>query len=260
MKLKDKFRQLKKAHRKAFIVYIPYGFPDIKKSGDIFLALQEAGVDIIELGLPFSDPLADGPIIQEATTLALKKGANVDNFFKTFGRLKTAIEIPVVVMSYYNPLMQFGTEQFFRKMQKLEFQAVTLVDVPLEESSSYLKQARTFGIDTVFFVTPVTSDERVNKIAKASRGFIYYISVTGITGPKDLKLPVLRSHIRSIKKITDLPVCVGFGIHNRAQVAQINKFSDGVIIGSEVVRFISRNHHRRDFLAKLKNHVRFLKG
>ncbi len=258
MRLEDKFRELRKNKEKAFIVYVPFGFPNIKSTKEICLCLQEAGVDAIELGIPFSDPLADGPIIQKATTDALKKGANVDNFFKEFGQLKPLLKIPVAIMSYYNPIFNFGLVKFFKNMKQSGISALITVDLPIEEGGDYIKEAEKFNIETIFFITPTTSAKRVKKIIKCSKGFIYYISVTGITGPKELKYASLASSVKSIKKVTEVPVCVGFGIHNREQVAKINAFSDGVIVGSEIVEFISKNYHQKNFLNKLKTHVKLL--
>lgn len=260
MRLEDKFKELRKKKKKAFIVYVPFGFPSIKATKGICLSLQRGGADAIELGIPFSDPLADGPIIQKATTAALAKGANLDNFFKELSQLKKSLKIPVAIMSYYNPIFKFGLTRFFKKMKQLGASALISVDLPLEEAAEYIKEARKLSIDTIFFVTPVTSAKRIKRIAKQSRGFIYYISVTGITGPKDLKYASLASHVKGIKRVTKVPVCVGFGIHSRKQVAKINTFSDGVIVGSSVVKFIEEHCQERNFLKKLENRIRSLKG
>jgi len=258
MRLEDKFKELRKKKKKAFIVYVPFGFPNIKATKDICLSLQRGGVDAIELGIPFSDPLADGPIIQKATTAALAKGANLDNFFKQLSQLKKSLNVPVIVMSYYNPIFKFGLARFLKKMKQIGASALISVDLPIEEAAVYIKEAGKFNIDTIFFVTPVTSAKRIKKIVKQSRGFIYYISVTGITGPKDLKYASIASHVKSIKRVTGVPVCVGFGIHSREQVAKINTFSDGVIVGSEIVKFIDRHHRDKNFLNKLTNHIKSL--
>lgn len=260
IRLEDKFKELKKKKKKAFIVYVPFGFPNLKATRGICLSLQEAGVDAIELGIPFSDPLADGPIIQKATTAALAKGANMDNFFKELSQLKKSLKIPLVIMSYYNPIFKFGLVKFLKKMKQLGASALINVDMPIDEGTEYIKEARKIGIDTIFFVTPVTSAKRLRRIVKQSRGFIYYISVTGITGPKELKYAALKKDVKSIKRVTKVPVCVGFGIHSREQVAKINTFSDGVIVGSSVVKFIETHHRNKDFLKKLKNYIRSLKG
>lgn len=259
MRLEDKFKELRKNKQKAFIAYVPFGFPNIKATKDICLCLQESGVDAIELGIPFSDPLADGPIIQKATTEALKKGANIDNFFRELEQLKSRLKIPMVIMSYYNPIFNFGVVKFFKKMNQSGVSALIVVDLPIEEGAEYIKEAEKFNIETIFFVTPTTSAKRIKKIVRQSKGFIYYISVTGITGPKELKYVSLASSIESIKKITKTPVCVGFGIHNREQVIKIKAFSDGVIVGSEIVEFISKTSNQKNFLSQLKIHIKSLK-
>jgi tryptophan synthase alpha chain len=256
--LKQKFSSLKKQGRKAFIAYIPFGFPNIKATKSICLALEESGVDVIELGIPFSDPLADGPIIQKATSWALKKGANIENLFKTLKALTKAINIPLVIMTYYNPIFNFGLDKFLKKIKQLGVSAITIVDLPLEEAKEYINKAKKLNLETVFFVTPTTSLARTKRIAKVSKGFVYYISVTGITGPKNFSYKVLAQDVKAIKKVTKLPVCVGFGIHNRSQVSKINTFADGVIVGSSIVEFIENNHSKKNFIKGLKTYIRSL--
>ena len=260
MRIKDKFRQLKRENKKAFIAYIPFGFPKIKYTKDIILTLQDAGVDVIELGIPFSDPLADGPIIQKANATALKQGADIERLFCTLKGVKKHLKIPITIMTYYNPIFKFCIERFFRKISNLGVSGIIVVDLPLEESDAYVNKAKKFNLETVFFITPTTSMERAKKIAKLSRGFIYYISVTGITGPKDFAYQPLAAHIKKLKKITALPVCVGFGMHNRRQVRRTSKFSDGVIVGSNIIKFIEKDFSKKNFLNKLKVYLKSLKG
>jgi len=252
MRLKEKFKQLKKDKQKAFIAYVPFGFPNPAATKDICLSLQRAGVDIIELGIPFSDPLADGPIIQRATTKALASGANINNFFNTLKKLKKSLRVPVVVMTYYNPVFNFGLRDFFKQIKSYGVSAVLVVDLPLEEADSYINQARKLDLDTIFFITPTTSKERIKKIACSSRGFIYYISVTGITGPKNITYNSIIKQIKSIRRLSNLPVCLGFGIHSRKQVLAVNKFCDGVIVGSSIVKFIEDNYSKKGFLKSLE--------
>lgn len=258
MRLEEKFQELKKENRKAFSVYFPFGFPEVCRTPDIFFALQNAGVDMIELGYPFSDPLADGPIIQKASWLALTQPLNLKIFFKTIKKMRPNIKIPLVAMSYYNPVFNYGVKNFFQKLAEIGVSGSILVDLPLEESSQYRICAKQAGIDPIFFITPATSLARAKKIAQASRGFVYYISVTGITGPRQLKLGSLANHLKEIKKFTDIPVCVGFGIHNRYQVEKITSFSDGVIVGSVIIEFINKNYKKKGFLKKLEKKVKEL--
>ncbi|MCF7871096.1 MAG: tryptophan synthase subunit alpha [Candidatus Omnitrophica bacterium] len=260
MKIETKFNQLKKEGRKAFIAYFPFGFPKISYSNDIFLALQDAGVDIIELGFPFSDPLADGPIIQKASVTALEQNISINSFFANIRKIKKEIKIPVVVMSYYNPIFKYKVGSFFQRLRENEIRGTILVDLPFEESGNYINAAEKSGIDPIFFITPVTAAKRMKKIAKGAKGFIYYISTTGITGPRSLQHKDIASHIKRIKEISNTPVCVGFGIHNNQQVKKISSISDGVIVGSEIVKFISQNYKKKNFLKRLKNHVRKLRS
>ena len=260
MRIEAKFKQLKKEGRKAFIAYIPFGFPNVKYTESILFTLQDAGVDIIELGIPFSDPLADGPIIQKATSQALRKGATIKKLFAMLGNIEERLKVPVVLMSYCNPVFRFGMTRFFKDMQRFSLSGIIMVDLPVEESAEYIKEARKFNLETVFFITPTTVRDRVKKIVKVSGGFIYYISVTGITGPRRLSLAPVASHIAEVRKGTDLPICVGFGIHRREQVKRISKFSDGVIVGSGFVKFIEEHRRDKDFLAKLGRYVKSLKS
>ncbi|MBU1366958.1 MAG: tryptophan synthase subunit alpha [Candidatus Omnitrophica bacterium] len=260
MRIEEKFKQLKKEGKKAFIAYIPFGFPKIGYTKDIILALQASGVDMIELGVPFSDPLADGPIIQKAASLALKQGADIEKLFITLEGIKKSLKIPLVIMTYYNPLFKFGIEKFFTKMQAVEVSGIIVVDLPHDESRNYIEKTRKFDLETVFFITPTTSKSRQEKIVKISQGFIYYISVTGITGPKSFTFTPLTSYVKDLKKITELPICVGFGVHTPLQVEKIRSFSDGVIVGSGIVEFIGKHFRQKNFLNKLKTYVNFLNG
>lgn len=260
MNIKEKFNQFKKQGKKAFIAYVPFGFPSIKQTKDIILTLQKAGVDILELGIPFSDPIADGPVIQEATSIALARGANTTKLFSFLSKFKKDIKIPIVLMTYYNPVFRFGVDKFFSTISKSGVSGILTVDLPIDESKEYLKNAHKFDIETIFFVTPVTPKNRAKAIIKASSGFVYYISVTGITGMRDISYFSIAKHLKELKKMTDLPVCVGFGIHSKKQVEEVCKISDGAIVGSAIVKFIKDNYHRRDFLGRLKNYVKSLKG
>ncbi|OQX80245.1 MAG: tryptophan synthase subunit alpha [Candidatus Omnitrophica bacterium 4484_70.1] len=251
--LQEKFASLREENKKAFIVYVPFGFPTPQISEKVLLTLGETGVDIIEVGIPFSDPLADGPIIQNASQVALQTGTTPLFLFEVLERLKPAIKIPLVILTYYNSVYNLGIKRFLKYVKKCGVKGVMVVDLPIEEAKEYVTQARNMEIDTIFFITPTTSKQRAKQIVKVSRGFIYYVSVTGITGPKNLFLSPIANYIKWLRGITELPICVGFGIHKRSQVREVTTFCDGVILGSAVVKFIAENYTKDNFLPQLKN-------
>ena len=260
MTIKDKFIQLRDSGKKAFIAYVPFGYPEPSATKGIILSLISGGADVIELGLPFSDPLADGPIIQKATHRALCAGANLNNLFVTLSQLRRHLTVPLVIMTYYNPVFKFGMSDFLAKIKRFGVSGIMVVDLPIEESRLYLEQTGRLSLEPVFFVTPTTSERRAEKIVQRSKGFIYYISVTGTTGFRRLSYVFLRKHIAYLKKITELPVCVGFGVHTASQVARINSFSDGVVVGSAIVKFIEENYRRSLFYRRLADYIKLLKG
>ncbi len=259
-KIVDKFKELSSKKDKASIAYLTFGFPSISFTRDIITALQNSPVNMIEIGIPFSDPLADGPILQEASRIALSQGADTNKLFSTIKLLKGKVKTPLIIMTYYNPVYRFGVDRFIKTAKDAGISGIMVVDLPMEEASGFVKKSRRADIDTIFFVTPETSNERIKKIVKLSRGFIYYISVTGITGPKKLPLNSISRDIKRINKFSHIPVCVGFGIHKKSQVEEVLKISDGVIVGSALAGFIKNNYKDRDFLKKLDSFLRRLYG
>lgn len=255
MMLQEKFVQLKKEKRAALIAYVPFGFPRPKDTESILYALEKGGADIIELGVPFSDPLADGPIIQAAATEAIKAGASVEKLFALLKKTKDKIKTPLVIMTYLNPVLAFGQNKFFQEMNAGGVSGVMLVDSPVEESLGFIKLAHENKIDMIFFVTPTTEKTRLKKIATASSGFIYYISVAGTTGFKELCYEEAAKNVKALKKISRIPVCIGFGVHSRDQVTKLARFCDGVIVGSAIVKYIGEHEGRRDFLIGLQRFV-----
>jgi len=257
-KITDKFRQLSADNKKAFIVYLTFGFPSVSFTRDIILALQKSPVNMIEIGIPFSDPLADGPILQETARIAISKGANTDRLFSAIGSLKRKISTPLIIMTYYNPIYRFGVDRFLKNAKSAGISGIMVVDLPIEESSYFVRKSRRLDIDTIFFVTPETQSKRIKEIVKTSRGFIYYISVTGITGPRSLSFNSIYKNIKHIKKFSKIPVCVGFGVHKRSQVRELSRISDGVIVGSALAKFIKNHYENGDFFKKLDYFIKRL--
>lgn len=223
------------------------------------MALDRAGADFIELGLPFSDPLADGPIIQQASYQALCRGVNQDILFRTLKKLKDSLTAPIIIMTYYNPVYTYGLNRFLRESESSGIVGGTIiVDLPVEETGEYLRESKKRGLDTILFVTPTTSRAREKNILCRASGFVYYVSVTGVTGPRDIPAAPVLSHIRRLKSIRDIPVCVGFGIHTREQVKNFSEAGDGVIVGSAIVKFIQKHCDEKGFLDRLVKYVRGL--
>jgi len=259
-RIEKKFKELKIAHKKAFITFITAGYPSLKVTEQLILAFDRVGVDIVELGVPFTDPLADGPIIQEASTYALKKNITLAKILSLVKRVRAKTTMPLCVMTYYNPIFCFGEEKFLKQAVSCGVDGVIIPDLPPEEGKKLISLANRHGIDVICFIAPTSSLKRIKYIAKVSRGFIYYVSLTGVTGMRN-KLPLdLTRQLKLVKKTTSKPVCVGFGISNPAQVRQIHNIADGVIVGSAIIRQIKENIGKPDLIHKVSTLVQRLKG
>lgn len=237
-RIDKKFKELKKAGKAAFIAYVTAGDPDLATTGGIVLALEKSGVDLIELGIPFSDPVADGPTIQAASQRALKHGATLKKIFIMVKGIRRKTEIPVIFMTYSNPILKFGLMSFFKACRDTGVDGVIIPDLPIEEAGDVVRFGAKSGVATIFLVAPTSSKKRAKEIAAKSKGFIYYVSLTGVTGARrDLPSEIL-SNVRMIKSVTDKPVAVGFGISDAKQAAMISKVADGVIVGSAIVKIV----------------------
>jgi tryptophan synthase alpha chain len=233
-----KFRQLKKQKRKAFIAYITAGDPNLNTTARLVPALEKAGVDMIELGIPFSDPLADGPTIQAASERALKVDTTLRKTFAVVARLRNKVSIPIVFMTYYNPVLRYGLGSFFDSCKSAGVDGVIIPDLPCEEAKELVRLGRKKGIATIFLAAPTSTAASIKAIAKNSSGFIYYVSLTGVTGARSRLASDIASNVRRIKAVTDKPVAVGFGISTSSQARQLAKTADGVIVGSAIVKII----------------------
>ena len=236
------FARLRRQNGKALIAYLTVGFPSVGALPQIVHTLVEEGVDLIELGVPFSDPLADGPTIQAASQWALKQGVTVKRVFESVETLRRRHkDLPLVLMRYYNPVSRFGVKQFCRTAARVQADGLIVPDLPPEEAKELLGSARPAGLDTIFLAAPTSPASRLKQIARCSSGFIYYVSLTGVTGARAALPEQIQSHVRSIKRMTSLPVCVGFGISRPDQVRRVVQAADGVIIGSALLNVIKRS-------------------
>ena len=246
-----KFRQLQAEGRKALIVYLTCGFPDLSITEKLVLELEARGVDIIELGIPFSDPLADGPAIQAASDYALKQKVNLPAVWTLVSSLRKKTQIPLCLMGYYNPIFSYGQVRFVNEAVRAGVDGIIIADLPPEEDSWLISLARKQGLKTIFFLSPTSSAKRINYISKVSNGFIYYVSLTGVTGIRENLPSDLKQNILNIKRYTRKPLCVGFGISKVAHIREVFKAADGAIIGSAVIKVIQDNIGKRDLVRKV---------
>lgn len=263
--LRQTFDSLRRKRRKAFIPFIMGGDPSLKTTAKLLLALQNAGADAIEVGIPFSDPLADGPVIQASSMRALKAGTTPQRLLQTIASVRSQLHVPVICLSYWNPILQFhaadGVACFLKAACAAGVSGLIVPDLPVEEGGLLKRQAKRHGVAIIFLAAPTSPPDRLRAIARMSEGFIYYVSLTGTTGIRQ-KLPQeLRHGVRKLKRLTTKPVCVGFGISSPSQAAAVSRVADGVIVGSAIVRLIAEGPRRNlvgrvtRFVAQIRNAV-----
>ena len=247
------FRNLKNSKEGALVAFTVIGDPNYKTSLEITKKIIDAGADIIELGLPFSDPIADGPSIQAANVRALNDGINTDNVFEFVKELRKYTDIPIGFLSYYNLIYQRGIKKFYSDSRKSGVNGILIADVPIEEYNTIFKNAKDTNIDTVFMISPLTDNKRIKKIAKSTTGFIYAVSRLGVTGARSNLEKSTLILIKRIRKFTNKPTCVGFGISKPEHVKSIIKAgADGVIVGSAIVDLIAENINNEE---KMLNYI-----
>jgi tryptophan synthase alpha chain len=235
-RIEKTFRKLRKLGKKAFIPYIMAGDPSLEKTKEIVLLFEKCGADIVELGVPFSDPLADGPTIQHAAERALQGGTTLRKVIAFTEDLRRITQIPLILMTYYNPVMKYGVEPFAQDAVRAGVDGVIIPDLPPDEADDLIAASKSSSLNTIFLLAPTSTDERITKVAKASTGFIYYVSITGITGTSLLLDGSLHASIVKIKHFTHKPVAVGFGVAKPEEAAEVARVSDGVIIGSAIIK------------------------
>ena len=248
------FDKLKERSQSALIPFIMAGDPDIKTTEALVFKMAEAGADIIELGVPFSDPLADGPTIQSASQRALQNGVNLKDIFSLTERLK-GISIPLVLLTYFNPIFRYGLKDFAEGCKRSGVDGVIVPDLPPEEAGPWIQEARRMGLDSIFLIAPTSPPGRIRLVSRCSRGFIYYVSVTGVTGARD-KLPEeMELAVKAVKEQSKKRVAVGFGISTPEQAKSISLFADGIIVGSAIVKMIEENLKNPELTDRVKDFV-----
>ncbi len=241
-RIKKTFDLIKKSNRKALGIFVTAGDPDFETSLKLITSFPDNGVDFIEIGMPFSDPMADGPSIQLSSQRALKSGMSLEKCLSLIKIFRTKNNhTPIILMGYYNPIYKFGKEKFIKNCVDLGVDALIIVDLPPEEDNEFYFEAEKNRLSMIRLVTPTTDKKRLKKILFNATGFVYYVSITGITGTQAPNIKSVENNIKMIKQTTNLPIVIGFGIRSPAQAAQMSSTCDGIVIGSAIVDLIKKS-------------------
>lgn len=257
-RISEQFERLKREGRKGFIPFITAGDPDLDTSLLIVLKLAELGADVIELGVPFSDPMADGPTIQRSSQRALANGANLTGVLELAGAVRQRSAVPLVLFSYFNPILQFGLETFRTEATMAGIDGVLITDIVDDEAVKLSTFIGENNIDLISLIAPTTTDERLQKICEKARGFIYAVSRAGVTGARADSSSEAENLVRRSRRFTDLPIAVGFGISTRDQIENVWKYADAAVVGSAIVSEIERSNSPEDVLPNVEAFIRIL--
>ncbi len=257
-RIAETFRRLKKDKRKALVTFVTAGDPSLAATEKFVLALERGGADVIELGVPFSDPMADGPVIQKASERALKKGVTLTRVLSLVRDIRRYTRVPIVLMGYYNPILAFGPARYAKEAARSGVDATIVVDLPPEESAPLDQELKKNGIDLIYLLTPTSDEARIRKVASRARGFIYFVSITGITGARLKSEDEVRRKVQEIRRYTKLPVAIGFGITTPDQAKVMSKAADGIVVGSALVKLIEKNASLGKAASKVERFVHAL--
>lgn len=257
-RIDKKFKELKKTGKKAFVAYITAGDPTKKFTESIILELDKAKVDILELGIPFSDPMADGLTNQKASERALAKGITLAHIIDLVGSIRHKTNMPIVLFTYLNPVFRYGIVEFAKDASASGVDGVLILDLPCEESGEYKKVFDSENVKMIYLIAPTSTKERIKLICKKASGFLYYVSRTGVTGVREKVEKSVKPMVTKIKKNTKLPVVVGFGISKAKQVEEVARYADGVVVGSAIVKRIEENILKKDIVNRVCRFVKSL--
>jgi tryptophan synthase alpha chain len=244
-RIEKRLAALKKEGKKALVTFVTAGDPHLKWTPQVVLELEKAGADIVELGMPFSDPMADGPVIQKSSERALKGGATLNGIFKAVEQVRKTSEIPMLLMGYFNPILQFGIPKFFATAKRAGVDGVLLVDLPPEEGEEVRRAAKAEGISLVYLLSPTSDSSRIDLVRRKGSGFIYYVSLTGVTGAAIKSNNSLQTKLKRVVQGSPLPVCVGFGIKTAEQAGAVAREADGVVVGSALVECFAKEQPKQ---------------
>jgi tryptophan synthase alpha chain len=228
-------------HHPGLVAYVTCGDPDLATTQEVVLAAAKAGADVIELGVPFSDPVADGPIIQRASERAVAKGVSLPQVLELAAEVRKHTDAGLIIFSYLNPILRMGLQNFCASAKRAGVDGALVTDLPIEETRDYIRSMRDCDLATVFLAAPTSTDERLKHIADASTGFVYAVSRTGVTGTRDQVASDASALVKRLRRYTKLPIAVGFGVSNRSQFEEVGEFADAVVIGSAIVQAVEQN-------------------
>jgi tryptophan synthase alpha chain len=252
-RIADAFTTLKRQGKKGFIPFITAGDPDLATTQELLTALSQSGATLIELGVPFSDPMADGPVIQRASERALKHGFGLTEVLDTVARARKQIDVPIILFSYYNPLLQFGLKRLAEAARNAGIDGVLVTDLTPEESGEFEAELRAHGLDMIFLIAPTSTDERLKLVAEHASGFIYAVSRAGVTGTRSTMSAEAEKLVTRMRQFSTLPIAVGFGISNAAQVRDVHRYADAVVVGSAIVAEMERLAGASDLVERISD-------
>jgi tryptophan synthase alpha chain len=259
-RLAETFATLRRRGERALVPYFTAGDPSLAATRRLIVEAAKRGADIIELGIPFSDPVADGPVIQRAVQRALAAGTTMPRVLEMVRDVRAEVSVPIVFLGYYNPILSFGLEAWTRAATAAGADGVLVADLPPEEAAPLRAAADRAGLDLSHFAAPTSTPERMRKIARATGAFIYMVSLTGVTGERSQLPPDLTKHLRALRAVTTKPICVGFGISTPEHAALVGRVADGVIVGSAIVRLVERHANSPELIPEVGDFIAALKA
>ena len=259
-RLTPTFARLRVEQRPGLVTYTTAADPDVPRSAELLMALDRAGADVLEVGVPFSDPLADGPVIQRATERALAAGGSLRAALATIATIRDTVAAPIVIFSYANPLLRMGIDRFARAAADAGVDGVLALDLPIEEAAGFRESLAAAGLDTIFLLSPTTTDARIRRAAELGRGFLYGISRLGVTGARDRVASGAEALAKRIRAQTDLPIALGFGISRPEHVAEVAAYADAAVVGSALVSCIADAAGSPRLIERVEDYVRSLKN
>jgi tryptophan synthase alpha chain len=259
-RLEETFARIREGGKPGLVTYITAGDPDLSKTRGVLSALDRAGADVVEVGVPFSDPLADGPVIQRATERALASGTTLTGVLDMVGEARAGLRAPMVIFSYANPILRLGAERFADRAREAGVDGVLVLDLPIEEADDFRNMLRKRGIDTILLLSPTTTDDRLRKAGALGSGFLYAISRLGVTGARDRIAAGAREMVERIRRVSRLPVALGFGISSPEHVREVGQWADAAVVGSALVSVMAEAGASKDLNTRVEEYVRWLKS